>query len=199
MLVKNHLLLTFLLVGCISHLMAEDIQQKNVTFYAGINPLALAAFLPDGAGTIGTVYGIISNQEFGISLCGGMNFANAHSLEIRFSTGPASLAIWDTQLQLGYIWYPLQHFINWDSGLSAGLMLRQFFWNNKITGYVTFNFTPEFLLGWRLKVKSLAFDVRAGWNLASATWSTIPHTKAATALTPFPYNFTFTTGIAWLF
>jgi len=206
MLVIKRLLLIILLVGCLPYLLAEETQltttsehEKNITFYAGINPLALIAFLPNGYGTVGTMFGIFSNQEFGISLYGGMNFAKAHSLEMRFSTGSASLAIWDTQLQFGYIWYPLQQFMDWNGGLSTGLMLRQFFWNNRITDYVTFNFTPEILLGWRFKVKTLAFDVRAGWNLASATWSTIPHTKAATAWTSFPYNLTLTTGIAWIF
>ena len=174
-------------------------QGKNLVFYAGINPLALLAFLPNGIGTLGTGFGVLSGQEFGISLYGGMNFANAHSVEMRFSTGPASTVIWDTQLQFGYLWYPLEQFMSWNGGLSSGFMLRQFFWNNKITGYTNFNLTPELLLGWRFITKSLAFDLRAGWNFAAVTWSNMPHTKTATGWTTFPYNLTLTTGIAWVF
>ena len=89
--------------------------------------------------------------------------------------------------------------MDWDGGLSAGLMLRQFFWHNRITGYENFNLTPEFILGWCFKLNSLAFDLRAGWNIASVTWSNMPHAKAATGLLPFPYNINFITGIAWMF
>ena len=174
-------------------------QEKNITFYAGINPLALIAFLPNGAGTFGTAWGIISGQEFGISLYGGIHLANSHSLETRFSTGPSDAVVWDTQLQLGYIWYPFEEFMNWNGGLSSGLILRQFFWNNRITEYTNFNLTPELFLGWRFVIKSLAFDVRAGWNLAAVTWSNMPNTKISTGWTPFPYNLTLTTGIAWIF
>ena len=98
-----------------------------------------------------------------------------------------------------YIWYPFEQFMDWSGGLTSGFMLRQFFWNNKITEYTIFNLTPELLLGWCFRVKSLAFDVRAGWNIASVTWSNIPYTKAATGWTPFPFNLTLTTGIAWVF
>jgi hypothetical protein len=199
-------LIAFLVVCFIQNLTAEETQsettsekEKIILFYAGINPWALIAFLPNGLGSVGTGLGIVSGQEFGISLYGGMNFAKAHSLESRFSTGPGSAAIWDTQLQFGYIWYPLQQFMDWNGGLSTGLMLRQFFWNNRITDYVTFNLTPELLLGWRFRVKSLAFDVRAGWNFASIAWSNMPHTKAATGWTPFPTNLALITGIAWVF
>ena len=74
---------------------AQTEHKKNITFYAGINPLALIAFLPNGIGIFGTGFGVISNQEFGISLYGGMNFEKAHSLEVRFSTGPSSVVIWE--------------------------------------------------------------------------------------------------------
>jgi hypothetical protein len=173
--------------------------RKNLSFYVGKNPLALLAFLPNPIGIYGTGYGILSNQEFGIALYGGMIFADAHSLEMRFSTGPANIAIWDTQIQLGYISYPFEQFFDQNGGLTIGIMLRQFFWKNNITDYVTFNFTPELLLGWRFRVKSLAFDVRAGWNIASVTWSNMSYTKAAAGWTPFPFNLTLTTGIAWVF
>jgi hypothetical protein len=206
MLLIKRLLLIVLLISIFHYATAEELKptdtsehEKNITFYAGINPLALIAFLPDPIGNLGAAFGFALNQEFGISLYGGMYFKKAHSAEARFSTGPANLAIWDTQLQLGYIWYPLEQFLDWKGGLSAGIMLRQFFWNNQITDYVTFNLTPELLLGWRFRVKSLAFDVRAGWNLASVTWSTMPHTKAASGWMPFPSNMTLTTGIAWVF
>ena len=55
--------------------------------------MALIAFLPNGIGTFGTGYGIIANQEYGMALYGGMDFAKVHSFEMRFSTGPASLTI----------------------------------------------------------------------------------------------------------
>jgi hypothetical protein len=128
-----------------------------------------------------------------------MVFKEAHSLEMRFSTGPANDVIWDTQLQIGYIWYPFQQFMDWNGGLTAGLMLRQFFWHNRITDNNIFNLTPELLLGWRFKVKSLAFDLRTGWNFASVTWSDIPHTKAGIGWTSFPINLTLVFGIAWIF
>jgi len=204
--INKRLLLIALFVGFLQNIATEEFQpvdisenKENITFYAGINPLALIAFLPNPVGILGSGFGIASNQEFGISLYGGMNFAKAHSVEMRFSTGPANIVIWDTQLQLGYIWYPFEQFLNWKGGLISGLMLRQFFWNNRITDYVTFNLTPELLLGWRFKAKSLAFDVRAGWNPASVTWSTMPYTKAAAGWTPFPFNLALTTGIAWKF
>lgn len=205
--VIKQLLLPILLVGCISHILADEGYQsittqehdKSITYYAGINPISLLSFLPNGIGTIATGFGIFSGQEFGISVYGGIHFAKVHSVEIRFSTGPADAIIWDTQLQCGYIWYPFEQFLNWDGGLGIGIMLRQFFWNNRITDYVTFNFTPEVILGWRFKMKTLAFDARAGWNFASTTWSTMPNTKVATGWTLFPYNLTLTTGIAWIF
>ena len=78
-------------------------------------------------------------------------------------------------------------------------MARQIFWNNRITDHIIFNLTPELLLGWRFNVKSLGFDVRAGWNMASVTWSNMPYTKAATGWTSFPLNLTLTTGIVWTF
>ena len=199
-------LIIILLTFSTANLFAEELQsadtlrhKKNITFYAGINPHALIGFLPNGIGTFGTGYGIFSNQEYGISLYGGMNFAKAHSIEMRFSTGPGSLEIWDTQLQVGYIWYPLEQFKDWNGGLNIGFMARQFFWHNRITDNNIFNLTPELLIGWRFKVKSLAFDLRGGWNFASVTWSDIPHTKAAAWWTPFPYNLTLITGIAWVF
>jgi len=192
----KRLLIIVLMVGCLSNLHAE--KNKQTTFYAGINPIALLAFLPNGIGSYATGFGIASNQEYGISLYGGMYFAKAHSLELRFSTGPDDM-VWDTQLQFGYIWYPLEQFLNNDGGLSAGLMLRQFFWNHIENDYVTFSFSPEILLGWRFKVKSLAFDVRAGWNVFDVTWSTMPNTTSGAGFMPFPFNLTLTTGIAWLF
>ena len=204
MIIKR-ILLIFLLTGCLSHLSASEndsivkTQKSNLTFYTGINPLALISFLPNGMGTSGTLWGTLSGQEFGISLYGGMNFAKAHALEMRLSTGPADAVTWDTQLQLGYIWYPLGQFLHWDGGLCTGLMLRQFFWRNRITNYDIFNLTPEFILGWRFNVKSLAFDLRGGWNIASATWSNMPHTKMGTGWTQFPYNLNFTFGVAWVF
>jgi len=195
-----------LLLVFFQYLAAEENQHlemqkdnKKITFYAGINPLALFSFLPNPIATYVTGFGIASGQEFGLALYGGMYFSKAHSLEIRFSTGPSDLVVWDTQLQLGYIWYPFEQFMNWNGGLSLGFILRQFFWNNRITNYLIFNLTPEILLGWRFNVKSLAFDIRAGWNIASVTWSTIPNTIASTGWTPFPYNLTLTTGIAWVF
>ena len=201
--IKRYYLLTVLFLILHQYLPAQNIlpasEYNKPVFYAGINPLALLAFLPNGIGTFGTVFGVVSNQEFGISFYGGMNFAKAHSLEARFSTGPASTVIWDTQLQFGYVWYPLEQFFKWNGGLTSGIMLRQFFWNNRITDNTNFNLTPELLLGWRFIVKSLAFDVRAGWNFSSITWSTIPNTKTAARWTPFPYNVTLTTGIAWIF
>jgi len=202
--VRKRLLLMVFLVACLSCLSAEEqrhetASEQNTTFYAGINPMALFAFLPRGYGTFTTGFGSASNQEFGISLYGGMYFAKAHSLELRFSTGLADAVVRNTQLQFGYIWYPFEQFMNWNGGLSTGLMLRQFFWYNRITDYVTFNLTPELLLGWRFKVKSCVFDTRAGWDFASVTWSNMPHTKAGTGWIPFPYNVTFTAGIAWLF
>ena len=193
-------LIIILLVGSIQFLAAEDnFSERKITFYAGMNPLALISFLPNGMGTSGTLWGTASGQEFGISLYGGMCFAKAHSVEMRFSTGPADAVMWDTQVQLGYIWYPFEQFLNRKGGLNTGLMLRQFFWNNGITGYVIFNFTPELLLGWRFKLKSLAFDLRAGWNIASVTWSTMPYTKAGAKWLQLPYNLALTTGVAWTF
>jgi hypothetical protein len=200
------MLLIIFLAGFFHSLSAEGLQtmdtaesEKNNIFYAGINPWAFAAFLPNPLGSIGTVLGMASNQEFGISIYGGMFVADAHSFEIRISTGPANAIIWDTQLQFGYIWYPLEQFMDFNGGLSLGFMLRQFFWYNRITEYTIFNLTPKLLTGWRFKTKSLVFDIRCGWNFASATWSDMPRTKIATTWTPFPFNLTLTTGIAWMF
>jgi len=202
----KHILFIAVLFGFSQFVMAEKPQPadefrhgRNITFYIGINPWALVAFLPNPLGTIGTGLGIASNQEFGISVYGGLFFIDAHSLELRFSTGPANAVIWDTQLQFGYIWYPLEQFMNWNGGMSIGFMLRQFFWYNRITDFTIYNLTPKILLGWRFKLNSLAFDIRGGWNFASVTWSNMPYTKAATRWTPFPYNLTLTTGIAWIF
>jgi len=197
MLLKKRLWLIVLLIGFLFHLSAEE-NEQSISFYAGINPLALLSFLPNEIGAYATGFGIASNQEYGISLYGGMHFAQAHSLELRFSTGPDG-AVWDTQLQFGYIWYPLEQFKDWNGGLSAGLMLRQFFWNHRESDYITFSFTPELLLGWRFKVKSLSFDVRAGWNMAYATWSTMPNAPTGVGSMPLPFNLTLTTGVAWLF
>jgi hypothetical protein len=119
---------------------------------------------------------------------------------MRFSTRPANIVIWDTQLQLGYIWYPFEQYLGWDGGLCAGFMLRQIFWYNNINEYTIYNLTPEILLGWRFKVNSLAFDLRTGWNFASVTWSNMPNTKIASRWTPtIPFSITFTTGVAWMF
>jgi hypothetical protein len=187
------------------HILLSDEMQvantldRNMAFYAGINPLALIAFLPNGIGTVGTLWGTVSGQEFGISLYGGMYFADAHSVELRLSTGPADVVIWDTQIQVGYIWYPLKQFFDWNNGFNSGFKLRQFFWKNRITDDVMFNLTPEILAGWRFMIDKLAIDLRAGWNLASVTWSTIPNISAGIGWIPFPYNLTLTTGIAWVF
>jgi len=202
----KHLFLTIILFVSFNNLFAfesnsEAISEndRSITFYAGINPLSLAAFLPNPIGIYGTGYGILSNQEYGISIYGGMHFHKAHSLEMRCSTGPAGNVIWDTQLQLGYVWYPLEQFLDRNGGLNIGFFMRQFFWNNNITDYVIFNLTPEIKLGWRFKVKALAFDLRTGWNIASVTWSNMPDTKAAAGWTQFPLNLTLTTGISWIF
>ena len=195
--INKKLFLLVLFIGLLQNLSAEE--YKPVKFYAGINPLALFSFLPNPINNYANGLGIASGQEFGISLYGGMHFLKAHSLEARFSTGPADSVVWDTQLQFGYIWYPFEQFMNWKGGLLTGFMLRQFFWNNRITDYVNFNLTPELLLGWRFYVKSIAFDVRAGWNIASVTWSTMPNTKAGSWWIPFPYNLNLTTGIVWVF
>ena len=204
--VKKQILLICFLFGIFQILVAEEPismeiseHNKNLSFYAGINPIALVAFLPDGIGSIGTAFGYISGQEFGISLYGGMHFSKAHSVEMRFSTGPATYALWDTQIQLGYIWYPLEQFFDWNGGLLAGLMLRQFFWHHRMSDYITYSFSPEVLLGWRFKVKSLAIDLRAGWNMTAVTWSDMQNSKEVTkgTLVP-PYPF-FTAGIAWIF
>ena len=204
--VKKHLLLIFFVFGIFQYLVAEESppiekfeQKKNISFYAGVNPIALLAFIPDGIGTMGTVWGYISGQEFGISLYGGMQFKKAHSLEIRFSTGPATYALWDTQLQFGYIWYPLEQFFNWNGGLITGFMLRQFFWYHRISDYLTFSLSPELLLGWRFKCKSIAIDLRSGWNITAFTWSNMPYSRGVTKGTLVPLYPTFKAGIAWLF
>jgi len=195
------------LMGSLLNLSAQESQativpkqeKSNLTFYAGINPISLLAFLPNNIGSYATGFGIASNQEYGVSLYGGMHFAKAHSFEMRLSTGPDIGKVWDTQIQLGYIWYPFEQFMNKNGGLNTGLMFRQFFWNQRQTNYVTYNFTPELLLGWRFKVKSLAFDVRVGWNIFFYQWSTKPQTKDGAGSMPFPFNLTLTTGIAWQF
>ena len=204
MLVIKRLFVLGFLVLPVSYLLAiepEHLPEKEnkLTFYAGINPITWVSFLPNGIGTGVNLYGVISGQEFGISIYGGMYFAKSHSLELRFSTGPADLVVWDTQIQFGYLWYPFEHFLDWSGGLSTGLMLRQFFWNNRITDYTIFNLTPELLLGWRFIVRQLAFDVRAGWNFASVTWSDIPHTKVGMGWKPFPYNLNIMFGMVWVF
>ena len=204
--IKYIVLSMTLVMGSLWNLSAQEPQtvtapkqeKSNLTFYAGINPISLLAFLPNGTGSYATGFGIASNQEYGVSLYGGMHFAKAHSLEMRLSTGP-DLGVWDTQIQLGYIWYPLEQFINKNGGLNTGLMLRQSFWNHRQTDYVTYNFAPELLLGWRFNVKSLIFDVRAGWNMVFYQWSTKPQTKDGVGSMPFPFNLTLTTGIAWQF
>jgi len=202
----KRLFLLILFIYSLSYLSADDItfntfseNERDILFYAGINPMALIAFMPNPIGVIGTGFGILSGQEFGISIYGGIHFAQSHSFEIRFSTGPADIIVWDTQIQFGYLWYPFEQFLSWNGGLSTGLMLRQFFWNNRITDNTIFNITPELLLGWRFITRQLAFDVRAGWNLASLTWSNMPNTKAGIGWTTFPYNVNIIFGIAWLF
>jgi hypothetical protein len=206
MLINKRLLFITLIVCIHQNLIADELSsieisesKKNITFYAGINPLALIAFLPNGIGTIGTLWGSISGQEFGISIYGGMHFEKAHSLEIRFSSGPASYFMWDNQLQLGYIWYPLEQFLNWNGGLNAGFILRQFFWHHRISDFWSFSLTPELILGWRFIVNSLAFDLRCGWNITYFTWSNIYEMKSLTSGSPFPINFAFMAGIAWIF
>jgi len=203
---SKRVLLIVLILGFIPNLAAEELQpietpenQRNIIFYAGINPLALIAFPPDGIGTAGTAWGYISGQEFGLSLYGGIHFAKAHSMEMRFSTGPATYALWDTQLQLGYIWYPFEQFLGWNSGLITGFMLRQFFWHHRISDYWTFSFSPELLLGWRFKIKPLAIDLRAGWNVTAITWSNMQNSKCVTNGTLVPLYPAFIAGIAWLF
>lgn len=201
--VIKRIILSILLIGCLSHLSANEPdsvivskqEKSNLTFYAGINPMALTTFFTPYA----TFFGVFSGQEFGIALYGGMNFTKAHSLEMRLSTGPADAITWNTQLQLGYIWYPLEQFKDWNGGLCVGFMVRQFFWHNQITNYDIFSFTPELSLGWRFNVKSLAFDLRGGWDFASVSWANMPHTKTGINWTPFPYNLTFTFGMAWVF
>ena len=204
--VKWQIILICFLFGFFQNLMAEETismdafeHNKNVSFYAGINPIALIALFPDGVGAMGTAFGYISGQEFGISVYGGMDFTKAHSLELRFSTGPATYALWDNQIQFGYLWYPLEQFLDWNGGLLAGLMLRQFFWHHRISDYITFSFSPELLLGWRFKIKSLAIDLRAGWNITAFTWSDMQNTKEVTKGTLVPLYPFFTAGIAWIF
>ena len=104
--INKPLLLIVYLISCSQYLIAEDlelksklVQDKNIIFYVGINPLALVGLLPNNMGVYGTGYGIFSNQEFGISLYGGIIFEKSHSIEMRFSTGTANTAIWDTQLE----------------------------------------------------------------------------------------------------
>ena len=65
MLFAKRFLLIFLLFGYLMHLPAED-HRQNITFYAGINPISLLAFLPNTIGTYATGFGIASNQEYGI-------------------------------------------------------------------------------------------------------------------------------------
>jgi len=203
---KKRILIICFLFGIVQILVAEESfsietqeYEKRVSFYVGVNPLALIAFLPDGIGTVGTAFGYISGQEYGISLYGGMHFAKAHSLELRFSSGPATYALWDTQVQFGYIWYPLEQFLDWNGGLLAGLMLRQFFWHHRISDYMTFSFSPELLLGWRFKVKSLAIDLRAGWNITAFTWSDMQTSREVTKGLLVPNYPTLMAGIVWLF
>ena len=89
--IKKCPLLTALLVCLINILPAEEFhtaveleQDKNIIFYAGINPVALMAFLPNPIGLNLTIGGLLSGQEYGISLYSGMYFTNAHSVKCVF-------------------------------------------------------------------------------------------------------------------
>ena len=173
--------------------------EYKISFYAGINPLALIYFLPSGKGTAGTVYGSISGQEYGISLYGGINLIKANSIEMRFSTGLENPDIWDTQIQLGYIWFPFNQFFDWNGGLCTGLMLRNFFWNSIKTDYFAYSFMSDLMLGWRFIINSLAIDIRGGWNLSFVTRLNTDNSNVAAGWPAQLGHIYLTLGIAWTF
>jgi len=202
----KYLFSIFLFVVCLHVLPADDIEilspsadEHKISFYAGINPIALISFLPNGLGTVGTLYGGMSGQEYGISLYGGINYIKANSIEVRFSTGLENPDIWDMQIQLGYIWYPLNKFLNWNGGLSIGLFFRNFFWSSIETDYFAYSFMPDIMFGWRFVINSLAIDIRGGWNLAFITRSNIDNSSAAAGWSAQLGHIYLALGVAWIF
>lgn len=169
------------------------------SYYAGINPVSLAMFLPRPYGLFITGFGVASGQESGLSLYGGLYAAKGQSLELRLSTGPVDQFTWESQAQIGYIWYPCESHANWSGGPLAGIMIRNFAFASGLNNQWVFNHVPELVTGWRFITRPLAIDARLGWNIASCTWSTIPYTKAGVCFNDFPYNLNIVLGIAWLF
>jgi hypothetical protein len=86
-------------------------EERHPYAYIGVNPIALAAFVPPPWGATLMAFGMVSGSESGIAPYGGWQPAPSHSVEARLSTGPANLIFWETQLQLGYIWYPCESFL----------------------------------------------------------------------------------------
>jgi hypothetical protein len=178
---------------------ADTAAGAPVTSYVGINPVSLCTFLPPPYSNSVTGFGMASGQESGLALYGGVYPASGHGLELRLSTGPADLVIWETQAQLGYLWYPAESLAGWSGGPAIGFMIRNFAFANQFNGKWIFNHVPELMVGWRFWLGSLAIDARAGWNILSCTWSTVPHSTPGFVLTDFPYNLNLMLGIAWGF
>lgn len=173
-------------------------EEQIPRFYAGLNPLSLCQFFGNtGASIIGFAYA--AGGETGIALYGGWNFKKANSLEVRLSTGPANHVMWETQFQTGYLWYPCEKFLKWNGGPSVGFMLRNSAFYNTLNSNWTYNHVPELIAGWRFPVKTIALDLRAGCNISSFTWSTIPHSKPAFSWIDFPYGCTFSLCTALMF
>jgi hypothetical protein len=178
---------------------ANDTGMRRDSFYAGINPLALATFLPAPYGTFGTAMGIVAGNEFGLSVYGGGYLASGQTLEFRLSTGLADNFTWGSEIQCGYIWYPCETLKDWRGGPLAGCLLRGYIFPNSLANQTIFAVMPEIVSGWRFVVGALAFDTRIGWNVAAFNWSTLSHSRGGFGFTDFPYNLNMTLGVAWLF
>lgn len=197
--IKSKVLILLLLVSAFS-VQAQPInyQEQSPQFYVGLNPMALTKFFGN-SGSLWNGLGFASGAESGLALYAGWKFMQAQSLEARISSGPANLLVWETQFQMGYIWYPCEQFLQWKGGPSLGVMIRNTAFYNTLNKSWTFNHVPELIAGWRFPGKYLDIDLRTGINISSFTWSTIAHSKPAFNWISLPYGCTFSLGMAFVF
>jgi hypothetical protein len=176
---------------------APDSPARRPAWYIGINPIALGQFLGNNIAPVVTAIGFISGAESGVALYGGREFSRSFALEVRLSSGPLNQALWDTQAQVGLLWYPCEMFFGWNGGPLAGLFFRNIGLANTLTGVWVFSHVPELVVGWRFWAVPVAIDLRVGWNFCAFSWSTMAHTSAGLNWISLPYGLTFSVGVAF--
>jgi hypothetical protein len=174
-------------------------QMRHPNAYVGVNPIAALSLLPSPIGALLTAFGFVTGAESGLAVYGGWEFAAAHSIEVRAATGPANLIVWETQVQIGYLWYPCESFLGWNGGPSVSLFARNHAFFHELTRAWFFNHVPELCVGWRWWIGRFAIDLRAGWNIASITWATEVGTGIGVDWIAPPFGFTFCAGAAFGF